>query len=483
MIKAISTIETKPTIINNTNVFHINKEMENDKFVPSFKSRNSSKNSFFKKIQNALYGTNIETIKPYSTKEPTAFQMELAEGIKNQFDIDIPPQNFENIMTLDEFTKILPTLKGENFIFDGDYDENTLYFADLNNSTIFSNQKAETIKELLDKIEKQAKRYHDKTGKKFTIAITDKDNVNGVKQIIRIMGENPEKYEHFKLLPAVKLSFTHEAPTSKIGYENSEILAYGINPFSKNINDFLNNLISKRQEMARAFMEEIDKLYPDFKYDVEEFTDSYGLKYKKDYTVSNLYWRAREYAENKGGNEIRSIKSDSEKIYKDANSIIDNLGLTVSMLDELDGVFGEEFDTNDEDLNKTIKELFYKYSTHEDENGNIISKAENTYEEIIDCLKKEKNKPTLAFSSPYYLSHYFEEEGHNEDYENVIDFMQETIDKSAGMLTAFESISPIYPQDKYIQEGVIANFNDRIKNALNLYEVGGTFEIMKNSIS
>ena len=71
MIKAISTIETKPTIINNTNVFHINKDMENDKFVPSFKSRNSSKNSFFKKIQNALYGTNIETIKPYSTKEPT----------------------------------------------------------------------------------------------------------------------------------------------------------------------------------------------------------------------------------------------------------------------------------------------------------------------------------------------------------------------------------------------------------------------------
>ena len=77
----------------------------------------------------------------------------------------------------------------------------------------------------------------------------------------------------------------------------------------------------------------------------------------------------------------------------------------------------------------------------------------------------------------------FEEEGETNGYENVIDFMQETIDKSDGMLTAFESISPIYPQDKYIQEGVIGNFNEKIRNALNLYEVGGTFDLMKTTIS
>ena len=478
MIKAISTVEAKPTKSTSTKTFPILKDIENDKFVPSFAGKKPQKNSLFKRIQNAFLPPQQEVIKQYSNKAPTEFQMELSKAVKTHFNVDIPPQNFENIMTPEEFKEILPTLKQENFIFDDKYEDNTLYNIDLNNTTIFSNKRSETIQDILSKVEEQAKKYYEKTGKKFVIAFTDKDNIYGVRQIIRIIGENPEKYEHFKLLPATKFSYTHEAPTSKIGFENSELLAYGINPFSENVTNFLDTLIEKRQEMARSFVAEIGELYPDFKYDVEEFTDSYGLQYRKDYTVSNLYWRAREYAENKGGNEIRSIKADSEKIYKDATSVIDNLALTVSMPDEVDSIFGEEFDTNDENLNKTIKEVFNKYATHEDENGKIISPAESTFEELIDCLKQEKEKPVLAFASPYYLTHYFEEEDEPNSYENVLDFMQEEIEASEGMLSAFESLSPVYPQDKYLTVETIENFNKTIKDELNLYEFGGTFEIM-----
>lgn len=483
MIKAISTNGINSNTKQNFKTSSTLQNMQKDTFIPSFKGEIQKKNSFFKKLQNAFFTKETNEIKPYTNNPATDFQIELSKDIKTHFNRDIPPQNFENIMTLDEFKEILPNLKQENFLFNGNYEENTLYSIDLNNSTIFSNKKDETIKELLDKIEIQAKKYYDATGKKFIIALTDKDNIHGNRQAIRIIGENPKDYSHFKLLPSAKFSFIHKAPTSKKGYENSEILAYGINPFSKNITSFLDNLISKRKEMAESFIDELNELYPNLGYDVNEFVSDYSLLFQKDFTVSNLYWRVREYAENKGGNEIRSVETDSTKIYKDANSILDNLGTIITLPNEKIGAVGEKFSTSDDSLNKSIKELFYKYSTRENEKGEIISNDAITSEELFECLKKEEEAPVLAFASPYYLTNYFEEENNPNGYENVMDFMQELINNSKGLITAFESISPAYFADKNIKFDNIENFNDTIRENLNLYEVGGTFEIGKNSIS
>ena len=62
---------------------------------------------------------------------------------------------------------------------------------------------------------------------------------------------------------------------------------------------------------------------------------------------------------------------------------------------------------------------------------------------------RRRNKTVLAQD--------FEEENEPNGYENVLDFMQEEIEASEGMLSAFESLSPVYPQDKYLTIETIEN--------------------------
>ena len=478
MINKISTPKfTKQNYQNNASFIHT-QPMKEDSFAPSFCAR-PKKVGFFQTIKDIFSSGEIE-IKAFSTKEPTQFQLDLAEGIKVNFDEDIPPQNFENIMSIEEFEEILPTLNKENFIFEENLSESTRYCADLNYPTLYSNKSREQIDDLLDRVEDYAKKYYEKTGKKFIFAVADKDNIAGIRQIIRTIGETPEKYQHFKLLPAIKLAYTHEAPTSKIGFENSELLVYGINPFSQNLADFVNNTITKRKKMPLDFIKEIDKLYPDFAYNILEFAEQNRLLFSKDYTVSNLYWRTREYAEGKGGDALKSKQEDPEKLYKEAADIIDALGNSLFGDEDILSKSATNIEANDTGFNKSIKEIFEKYSTHIDsETGELVSAAENTYKDVIDCLSKEKQKPIIAFASPFYLSHYFEKLGHDGSYKNVIEFMKKTIKESNGMIKAFESISPIYVKDPYVSTTQIRDFNEIIRNNLDLHEVGGSL----NSIS
>lgn len=476
MINKISTpILQTPQQIGNKKTYNISKS-NTDCFTPSF-CASKPKQSVFSKLKD-IFVSPKQTIKPFSDKEPTPFQIKMAEGVKKVFEIDIPPQNFENIMSNDEFRKLLPTLKEENFIYNGSYQTNTLYKVELDFQTIFSSGN-EILEEKLKEIEEHAKKYYEKTGEKFIFSVADKDDIYGSRHIIEIIGENPEKYQHFKFLPATKFSFAHEAPESGIGFENSELLIYGINPFSENLEELLKKTVKKRKEMITNFVEEIDKYYPDFDYDVLEFSDQNDLVFNKAFTQSNLYWRTREYAEAKGGDALKSSGPSIESRYKQADDIIFNLGALVYGQDDLYGTISSNIDKKDEDFNLTIRKIFKKYSTHiDEETGKIVSAAENNLEEVMDCLKKEKpeDRPIIAFASPYYLSHHFEPSKHDETYKNVIDFMQKVIDESDGMITAFESISPKYIKDEYLTKERIDKFNDTIRSNLNLYEVGGSYQ-------
>ena len=472
MINKLSTQTFQTNFSNKIQNTYKCKMTEHDYFTPSFAGNKNKKPSLFQVVKN-IFDSNKIKYEPISTREPTVFQTDISNGIKNTFCRDIPAQNFENIMSPNEFKELLPNLKEENFIFNESYNENTLYFIDLDYQTLFSNGNSQ-IDVLLEKVEEHAKKYYEKTGKKFIFAITDKDNLHGVQHAVREIGQNPEKYQHFKLLPAVKYSYTHEAPTSNIGYENSELLVYGINPFSPNLTKFTDNIIEKRKGMMLNFIKEIDKLYPEFGFNILEFVEQNRLLYSKDYTVSNLYWRIREYAEGKGGNTIKGSKTDIDNAYKEVANILSCLGNSLFGQREMYGDTCSNIQIKDDELNQSIREIFKKYSTHEGEKGKLTSAAENTFEEIIECLSKEKDKPTIAFASPYYLSHYFEERNHDEKYENVVDYMKKTIKNSNGMITAFESVSPVYQNDIYVSKERIDRFNDTIRNNFDLYEIGGT---------
>lgn len=462
-----------------------------DTFVPSFSGSREKKETFgiFSTIKN-LFGSNFNTAMqtsvesiPYSYATPYA--IELSEGLKTRFGANIPPQNLKSIMTPDEFRKRLPELKERNF--QGTYEnvQEGIYCADLDYASNYSNGK-ENIFDILAKVVEVADEYYSKNpnGKKFIFALTDRDTLQSIQHVIKIVGENPEKFQNIQILPAVKLSFTHEAPESNIGFENSEMLVYGINPFSPDLKNFVDKLSNKRKEMILNFIREVNRLYPEFSYNILEFAEQNNIKYARDYTtVSNLYWRAREYAESKGDTVIRGKKIVPEKVRKEADTIIQELDKIYRGSDEksIPRYSSTLIDENSE-INRDIRNVFSSFSTHEDkEDGKVTSSAESLYGEMIECLSEtEGQKPVIAISNPFYLSHYFEKRD-TTTFNNVVKFIEKLQKESNGMLLAFESFAPAYRKDQYLDMSDVERFNDYMRRKTTLYEVGGDFEHLWNN--
>ncbi|MBQ3641370.1 hypothetical protein II906_05550, partial [bacterium] len=279
-------------------------QITGDCFCPSF-GRNSnnlldSLVHFCKFITSTDYKKETKAI---SNEPASAFHNQLSEGIKKVFERNVPAQNLKNVMTPAEIREALPKLKRANFENSRENIENGIYCAELDYPSNYSDGE-ECATEILDRIAPIADAYKEKTGNDFMFAIADRDNIGGIQHTIRVLGENPEKYKNIKLIPAVKLTFAHEAPKSRLTYENSEVIAYGINPFSDNLINFTDHIILKRREMMLGFIKDIYKLYPDFGYNITQFAEQNELKYFKDYGISNLYWRAREYAERTGDMQL-----------------------------------------------------------------------------------------------------------------------------------------------------------------------------------
>ncbi len=417
---------------------------------------------------------------------PNEFAAEISSGIKNVMDCNIPVQNFKCIMPPDELREILPYLTQENFLATDENQNNGIYCIDLDYQTSFSSGN-ENIFDILDNVAQYANRYYEKNGKDFIFALTDRDSIEGLQHALRIIGSNPDKFKHVRFVPGIKMSFAHEAPNSNLGYENSDMLIYGINPFSKNVMDFVETTVQKRKNMTINFIKQVNQLYPEFAYSVLEFAQQNRIKYKKGFCVSNLYWRAREYAETKGDTAIKGISMVPDEILSEAEEI----------LNELDQVFlgsnqrgysalGSEI-IKDEEVNKSIKEVFSRYSTHyDDESGKVVSEAENLYDDMIECLSREPQKPILALASPYYFSHYYEAKD-PDTFDKVVKFIENLRSRSNDMLIAFESVAPSYDidsnlstrsgklLDKYRNRHKINLFNEYIRRNTNLYEVGGSF--------
>ena len=204
----------------------------------------------------------------------------------------------------------------------------------------------------------------------------------------------------------------------------------------------------------------------------------------KGFAVSNLYWRVREYAENKGVALLEGIPMTPEEILVTASTIFSNfqnvnIGSRPNTL--LNPSSSNIVKTQNKDFNKKIKDIFEKYSTRIDgETDEIVSAGENLYSEMIDCLSKEKEKPVLALSAPIYLADFFELQS-SKTFPNVVKFINLLQKGSEGMLCAFQSITPMYGLDPAMYSERIKLFNNYIRQNTTLYEVGGSFDgVMPN---
>ena len=451
--------------------------VNNDVFTPSF-GRVEKKQSWLQKLFGSSYDTSVHTSTiNIPDSATTEYAKTLAEGLKRVLEADVLPQNLGSIMTPEEFKEMLPTMKLPNYNGTFENIDTGIYVADLDFQTNFSNGK-HNIFDILEKVAEMSNQYFADKRKKFVFAIADRDNLEGIQHVIRIIGENPEKFQHVKILPAVKLSYTHEAPQSNIGFENSELLVYGINPFSEQLIKFVDELGERRKDMVLDFTKKVNQLYPEFSYNIQEFAEQNGLRYSRDYTASNLYWRVREYAETKGDTAIRGTELSPEKIIRESNTILQELDKVYRGSDvKSTPRYGSSLLDENSDVNKTIKTVFEDFSTHEDRiTGEIVSSAESLYKDIIDCLSTQgTSKPVIALASPFYLSHHFEAQN-PKSYANVVKFIDKLKKESNGMLCAFESLAPAYKADQYLDPEAVEKFNDYIRNKTGLYEVGGSFD-------
>ena len=478
-----------------------NNSFINNRVVSSNKRNTTSDKSVQTNNQNTIVQTKNYNTVPVSftgffsilsnkhkteTKEDNeygiSYDQKLSKDLNRVMGADIPAKNLKNIISGEELRLILPQLSTQNFISSAQNQEAGIYGVDLDYITSYSYNGNDDLFDVLDNAAQYSNFYHKRTGKNFIFAITDNDTVEGITHALRYIGDNPDQFKHLSFVPGVKMSFAHKAPNSNIGYENSRMLIYGINPFSDNINSFVNGvkcvdgvdgILTKRQAMVYDFIKEASKLYKSFIYKIPEFTEQNAISLKKDFGQSDLYWRVREYISSKGDTEVNGFRMTPKEIYTFAEDIFAGMDTVYKGSDNKSPfsiIIGDE-----KEANILIKKLFDKYSTHYNpETRKIESAAETIYGNLIDCMAKENPKPIMALSAPYYFSHHFEKPGVKE-FANVAGFMHVLQKKSNGMLVGFESVVPSYDLDKNLTTLDIENFNSYIKNNTNLVEVGGSF--------
>lgn len=461
-----------------------------DTFEISF-GKKEEKKSIFKRLFKT-YDPQIKIPAQKVNGPVSDFAKSLSEGIRRTTGDIIPAENLINIMSPSEFRDVLPQFKAENFRRDRTKVDDGIYCADLDYQSNYSTGKS-NVYDILMRVAEQADTYVDIQREKgvpeeeikpFYFALSDRDVIEGVQQAIIIIGSDPESFKNVKFIPALKLTYAHPADTSAIGFENSDMLVYGINPFSKNLSTYLENIVEKRKQMVLSFIQDIYNLYPSLKYNVKDFIETNKIASTRGFAVSNLYWRVREYAESKGDVLLKGIHMTPEEILVTASTIFSNFK-NVNIGSKQTTLMSPSASTiakaQNKDFNKSIKSIFEKYSTRIDGvTDTIVSAGENIYGEMIDCLSKEKEKPVLALSAPIYLADFFEMQS-SKTFPDVIKFINLLQKGSDGMLCAFQSITPTYGLDPAMYSDRIKLFNNYIRQNTTLYEVGGSFDgVMTN---
>lgn len=147
------------------------------------------------------------------------------------------------------------------------------FLANLHTHTIYSDGKL-TIAELLEQGAKYGDERVAKLGKDkpFYLAITDHDTLEGCKEAVKIIKNNPEKYKNLRLILGIENSALAESPNLLKGPVQVHMITYGINPFDKE----LNNLIQQKININK---QNIEKVLHTANTEFAPILDSFGVNY------------------------------------------------------------------------------------------------------------------------------------------------------------------------------------------------------------
>ena len=376
------------------------------------------------------------------------FSKTLAKSMNANSGTNVNPYSLKSVMSGDELLKILPDLNRDNYIYSKENAAAGIFRADLHSHSNHSDGEG-SVKNLLNEAAEYADKLYAKTKQKFIFALTDHDTTEGVKEALQIISSEPKKYKNLKFVPAIEVSFAHSSPNSSNPCEMSELLVYGVNPYSEKVSNFLNNIKTKRENMVKNFLKNAGEKCPLTKFDFDEFSKYY--EFKKYGNLMNIHWRIYHYVQTKHAAAVTAGQKgiDAQKFFEE----IMQPNATVQTLKE-SGKLPNEI--NEEPL---FREIVTKVSPHF-ENDKIIAQSENTFEEVMDAFKGEP-EIFMSYAHPFYFME------HTGNIEQTLKYFTQ---KSKGLIKASESYHQAYGKHvNLIEVGRIEAETEK----LNLLNTGG----------
>lgn len=160
-----------------------------------------------------------------------------------------------------------------------------------------------------DRLE-QAVKYADEVAKNpefrkepFTIAITDHDTVDGLKEAIEIISADPIKYRNLRVILGAEMTTYNNIATDLVKEPtNAHILIYGIDPNDKAFSGFITNMKQKKYQIASKMIEHANSIY---KKAFAKDTDLFSTKQAQDFYnplkkgILGVYKNILNYVESK----------------------------------------------------------------------------------------------------------------------------------------------------------------------------------------
>lgn len=399
-----------------------------------------------------------------------SYKVKLARDMSKELGEKITTKHLKSVMTKSEMLKDLPKLTEQNYVASPQNLENGVFLADLHSHSNYSDGVI-SVEDLLN----QAAAYGDKLqklkGKKFIFALSDHDGIDGVKEALKIIVRNPEKYQNIKFIPAAEMSFVMPCQKNSVrfGKFNSdvqmpEMLVYNLNPFSETTKTFFEGIYKRRGAQISQAIEEACSHYNNGYFSTSEY-NSFFMNPGKKYCFLNQHWRIWNYLHTKSQvvqmAKEQNAKPDAlyEKIVKELKQMRKNVN--PDELDEYINRKGIQTKSNkfDEKLKPVLDKIFPKISDK--------SMAESDFElklgDIVQYAKKEN--ALLGFAHPGFTMQNFEKE-------KCISEMQSLIRQGKGRIKFAEKYHQAYPFGDAINRDELNEYH-KVLDKLNLIYIGG----------
>ncbi len=345
--------------------------------------------------------------------------------------------------------------------------KNGTFLADLHSHSNFSDGKI-SVQELMEQAANYGDTVNSINGKKFIFALSDHDGVEGVKEALKLIAENPAKYKNIKFVPASELSFIEHCSegSSRFNKYHSdvqmpEMLIYNINPFSKNTDEFFSTLYAKRKSQVTNMINKANAENKGYNFSVEEYTQLLD-KSKGKYYLLNQHWNVHNYLQLKTRlvDIAREQKKDEKVFFEETIHALKAEKQTPNGLSKYLEAKNIETTTPEtyERISNLSKEFFPK-----SEKGRAVSDYENNFDDIANFALKEH--AYLGFAHPGFTMQNFSEE-------ECFKKMRSYIMRSKGTLRFAEKFHQAYPFGDEIGRDELAKYY-KILDRFNLFNFGG----------